>query len=175
MAAAGRASLHQGIVNGVAMPLDGRAASPGAAARSGGSHKHQWSTSLAHRLDTPLHRPSRRFHPRDIRLYRPSHAAFPCCVVVSRRQGFLRHGQECLGTQVEIIGPTWARDPAVRFRIIKSEAWPMQDCPAPAAVRRVCGREQTLPLPGEHTEEIFTGLLGYDKVTVGQLRAEDVI
>jgi hypothetical protein len=160
MAAAGRASLHQGIVNGVAMPLDGRAASPEEAARRGGSHKHQWSTSLAHRIDTRLYRPSRRFHPRDIRLYRPSHAAFPCCVMVSRRQGFLRHGQECLGTQVEMIGPTLAPDPAVQLRIIKSEAWHVQDCPAPAAVSRFSGREQTLPLLGEHTEEIFTGWLG---------------
>jgi formyl-CoA transferase len=34
---------------------------------------------------------------------------------------------------------------------------------------------QTSPLLGEHTEEILTGLLGYDKATVDQLRVEGVI
>lgn len=34
---------------------------------------------------------------------------------------------------------------------------------------------QTAPLLGEHTEEILTDLLGYDKVTVDQLYAEGVI
>jgi formyl-CoA transferase len=34
---------------------------------------------------------------------------------------------------------------------------------------------QTSPLLGEHTEEILTGLLDYDKVTVDQLRVEGVI
>jgi formyl-CoA transferase len=34
---------------------------------------------------------------------------------------------------------------------------------------------QTAPLLGEHTEEILTGLLGYDKATVDQLRVEGVI
>jgi formyl-CoA transferase len=34
---------------------------------------------------------------------------------------------------------------------------------------------QPAPLLGEHTEEILTGLLGYDKATVGQLHAEGVI
>jgi formyl-CoA transferase len=34
---------------------------------------------------------------------------------------------------------------------------------------------QTAPLLGEHTEEILTGLLGYDKAMVDQLRVEGVI
>jgi formyl-CoA transferase len=34
---------------------------------------------------------------------------------------------------------------------------------------------QTAPLLGEHTEEILTGMLGYDKATVDQLRVEGVI
>jgi formyl-CoA transferase len=34
---------------------------------------------------------------------------------------------------------------------------------------------QTSPLLGEHTEEILTGLLGYDKATIDQLRMEGVI
>jgi formyl-CoA transferase len=34
---------------------------------------------------------------------------------------------------------------------------------------------QTAPLLGEHTEEILTGLLGYDKAMVDQLRGEGVI
>jgi formyl-CoA transferase len=34
---------------------------------------------------------------------------------------------------------------------------------------------QTSPLLGEHTEEILTGLLGYDKIAIDRLRAEGVI
>jgi formyl-CoA transferase len=34
---------------------------------------------------------------------------------------------------------------------------------------------KTSPLLGEHTEEILTDLLGYDKATIDQLRAEGVI
>jgi formyl-CoA transferase len=34
---------------------------------------------------------------------------------------------------------------------------------------------QTAPLLGEHTEEILTGLLGYDEATIDQLRVEGVI
>jgi formyl-CoA transferase len=34
---------------------------------------------------------------------------------------------------------------------------------------------QTSPLLGEHTEEVLTGLLGYDQATLDQLRVEGVI
>ena len=37
------------------------------------------------------------------------------------------------------------------------------------------GRVGHVPTPGEHTDEVLTGLLGYDKATLAELRAANVI